>query len=39
MSEKKFDPQIVIAFNTQFNAFRRVREHAQNVAEAIAGMK
>ncbi|MDR0705697.1 MAG: Na/Pi cotransporter family protein, partial [Planctomycetaceae bacterium] len=39
MSEEKFDPQIVIAFNTQFNAYRRVREHAQNVAEAIAGMK
>jgi phosphate:Na+ symporter len=39
MSEERFDPQVVIAFNTQFNAYRRVREHAQNVAEAIAGLK
>jgi phosphate:Na+ symporter len=39
MSQAKYDPQIVIAFNTQFNAYRRVREHAQNVAEAIAGTK
>lgn len=39
MSDEKFDPQVVIAFNTQLNAFRRVREHAQNVAEAIVGAK
>jgi phosphate:Na+ symporter len=39
MSEEKFDPQVVIAFNTQFNAYRRVREHTQNVAEAIIGAK
>ncbi len=39
MSEEKFDPLVVIAFNTQLNAYRRVREHAQNVAEAIAGVK
>ena len=35
MSEEKFDPQVVIALNTQLNAYRRVREHARNVAEAI----
>ncbi len=39
MSEEKFDPQVVIAINTQLNAYRRVREHAQNVAEAIVGVK
>ncbi|MDR3182990.1 MAG: Na/Pi cotransporter family protein [Planctomycetaceae bacterium] len=39
MSQEKYDPQVVIAFNTQFNAYRRVREHVQNVAEAIAGTK
>ncbi len=39
MSDEKFDPQVVIAFNTQLNAYRRVREHAQNVAEAIVGIK
>jgi phosphate:Na+ symporter len=39
MSEEKFDPQVVIALNTQLNAYRRVREHAQNVAEAIIGIR
>ncbi|MDR0392599.1 MAG: Na/Pi cotransporter family protein [Planctomycetaceae bacterium] len=37
MSTEHCDPQVVIAFNTQINAFRRVREHTQNVAEAISG--
>jgi phosphate:Na+ symporter len=37
MSLERCDPQVVIAFNTQLNAFRRVREHTQNVAEAISG--
>lgn len=36
MSEERFDPQIIMAVNTQLNAYRRVREHAQNVAEAMA---
>jgi hypothetical protein len=39
MSAEKFDPRVVIAFNTQFNAFRRVREHTQNIAEAIVPTK
>ena len=39
MSDERFDPQIVMAFNAQLNAYRRVREHAQNVAEAIVGVK
>ncbi|MDR0522652.1 MAG: Na/Pi cotransporter family protein [Planctomycetaceae bacterium] len=39
METETFDPRIVIAYNTQFNAFRRVREHAQNIAEAITGTR
>ena len=35
MSEERFDPQVVMAFNAQLNAYRRVREHTQNVAEAM----
>lgn len=35
MSDEKFDPQVIAAINTQLNAFRRVREHTQNVAEAF----
>ncbi|MDR1923437.1 MAG: Na/Pi cotransporter family protein [Planctomycetaceae bacterium] len=37
MSDEHIEPQVVIAFNTQINAFRRVREHTQNVAEALSG--
>lgn len=37
MSTEQCNPQVVIAFNTQINAFRRVREHTQNVAEALSG--
>jgi len=37
MSEEKFDPQVVIAFNKQLNAYRRVREHVRNVARAMVG--
>jgi phosphate:Na+ symporter len=39
MSDEKYDPQIVIALNTQINAYRRVREHARNVARAIIGVR
>jgi len=39
MSEEKVDPQIVLAYNGQLNAYRRVREHVVNVAEALAGEK
>lgn len=39
MSEEKLDPQLVVAYNSQINAYRRVREHVLNVAEAIAGEK
>ena len=39
ISDEKYDPQIVIAFNTQINAYRRVREHIRNVARAIVGVR
>jgi len=39
MSEEKLDPQIVLSFNGQLNAYRRVREHVVNIAEALAGVK
>ena len=39
MSEQKFDPQVVVAYSAQLNAYRRVREHALNIAEALAGEK
>jgi len=39
MSEEGTDPQIAVAYNAQLNAYRRVREHALNVAEAMAGEK
>ena len=39
MSEEHFDPQVVIALNTQINAYRRVREHVRNVARAIVGVR
>ena len=39
LSEERHDPQIVIALNTQINAYRRVREHIRNVARAIVGVR
>jgi len=39
MSEEKFDPQVVIAFNKQLNAYRRVREHVRNVAVAMVDVR
>ncbi|MDR1960271.1 MAG: Na/Pi cotransporter family protein [Planctomycetaceae bacterium] len=39
MSRERLDPLVIMAFNAQLNAYRRVREHAQNVAEAIVGIK
>ena len=38
-SDVKYDPRVVVALNTQLSAYRRIREHAKNVAEAIAGAK
>ncbi len=39
MSREKFDPQVIVAYNAQLNAYRRVRDHILNVAEALAGEK
>jgi len=39
LSDEQYDPQIVIALNTQINAYRRVREHIRNVARAIVGVR
>lgn len=37
LSRESIPPQVSIAFMTTLNAYSRVRDHAQNVAEAIAG--
>jgi len=39
MSDEKLDPQIVVGYTAQLNSYRRVREHALNIAEALAGEK
>jgi len=39
MSDQKQDAQVVVAYNAQLNSYRRVREHALNIAEALAGVK
>ncbi|MDO5579593.1 MAG: Na/Pi symporter [Planctomycetia bacterium] len=38
MSEERYDPQVIVAFNTQLNAYRRLREHIQNIAEAMSNV-
>jgi len=39
MSDRKHAPQIVVAYQSQLNFYRRVREHVLNIAEAIGGEK
>ncbi|MDO4588120.1 MAG: Na/Pi cotransporter family protein [Planctomycetia bacterium] len=39
MSEEKIDPLVVVAFNSQLNFYRRLREHAQNIAEAMTNIR
>lgn len=39
MSEEKVDPNVVVSYSSQLNSYRRVREHAMNIAEAFAGEK
>lgn len=39
MSEEKFDPHVIVAISSQLNAYRRVREHGRNAAEAIAWIR
>ena len=37
--QEHIEPHLIVAYNAQLNAYRRVREHALNVAEALAGEK
>ena len=37
MSDESFDPQVVLALNTQLNAYRQAKQHAQKIAKAIVG--
>jgi phosphate:Na+ symporter len=39
MSDEPVEPMVNVAFSAQLNAYRRVRDHALNVAEALAGIK
>ena len=39
MSDQRMDPQVVVAYNAQLNAYRRLREHLLNIAEVQAGEK
>ncbi|MFP6610904.1 MAG: Na/Pi cotransporter family protein [Pirellulales bacterium] len=39
MADNGVPPRISVTYNRQINAYRRVRDHAVNIAEAIAGAK
>ena len=39
MSDERPEPQVSVAFTGQLNAYRRIRDHALNIAEALAGLK
>ena len=39
LSEKKMEPFVNVAYTSTLNSYRRVRDHVQNVAEALAGEK
>ncbi|MDH3717404.1 MAG: Na/Pi cotransporter family protein [Planctomycetota bacterium] len=39
MAQNGLPPRISVTYNRQINAYRRVRDHAVNIAEAIAGAK
>jgi hypothetical protein len=39
MAQNGMPPRISVTYNRQINAYRRVRDHAVNIAEAIAGAK
>ncbi len=39
MAQNGIPPRISITYNRQINAYRRVRDHAVNIAEAISGQK
>ena len=39
MADDGMHPRISVTYNRQINAYRRVRDHAVNIAEAISGLK
>jgi phosphate:Na+ symporter len=39
MAQNGMPPRISVTYNRQINAYRRVRDHAVNIAEAITGVK
>jgi phosphate:Na+ symporter len=39
LSERRKDPMITMVFTDMINSYRRVKDHALNIAEAIAGEK
>jgi len=39
LSKEKVDPYINVSYTASLNAFRRVRDHVINLAEALAGEK
>lgn len=39
MSDARLDPQLSVAYTAQLNAYRRIRDHVLNTAEALAGEK
>ena len=39
MSHERAEPQVSVAFTGQLNAYRRIRDHALNIAEALGGLK
>jgi phosphate:Na+ symporter len=39
IAEDRPNPKVIVAYNTQLNAYRRVREHVLNAAQALSGEK
>jgi len=39
LSDHKIEPLVGVAYNAQLNAYRRVRDHALNIAETLSGEK
>ncbi|MEO1993823.1 MAG: Na/Pi cotransporter family protein [Planctomycetaceae bacterium] len=38
-TEQKLEPQVTVAYNRQLTAYRRIRDHILNIAEAVGGIK
>ena len=39
LTEERMPPYINLAYTSTLNSYRRVRDHAKNIAEALAGEK